>query len=103
MALAERRLKDKRHRIEGAASSSISASFAEGKHNELQVFSSEAALLYKLEALEDEVEELRRYITNEATGSAVTLKDIDTTGIPTSTARLSRGDLYSNGGVITIV
>ena len=37
MALAESRLKDKRHRIEGAASSSISASFAEGKHNELQV------------------------------------------------------------------
>ena len=102
MALGDRILKDQRHRITGTAATSISSSFVAGKHLDLQVFSGEAALLYKLEALEDEIEELRRYITNEATGSAVTLKDIDTTGIPTSTARLSRGDLYSNRGVITI-
>ena len=102
MALGDRILKDQRHRITGTAATSISSSFVAGKHLDLQVFSGEAALLYKLEALEDEIEELRRYITNEATGSAVTLRDIDTTGIPTSTARLSRGDLYSNRGVITI-
>lgn len=93
MALADRQIESSRHRITGDASSSISASFAEGKHVDLQAFPGEAALLYKIEKMEDEIDELRRYVTNEATGSAIDLTSF-TGGRDIATISGTAGTLY---------
>ena len=101
MALADRQSDPERHKITGAASASISASFAEGKHVELQVFPGEAALLYKLEKMEEDISEVRRYITNEATGSALDLAKITGRNLPTSDPR-STGALWNDRGFIKV-
>lgn len=55
-----------RHRItDGAKLASMSASFNEGKHMELEAFPAERAMLYKLQKLNDEVKELHRYLGSE--------------------------------------
>ena len=72
------------HKLTGANSGSISGSFASGKHIDLQVYEGEAALLYQIQTLQEDIEELRRYVTNEATGSVIDLKGIDTSALPTS-------------------
>ena len=79
MALADRISPGSRHKITNASKvSSISASFAEGKHVDLQDFPGEAALLYQIQKMEEDIDELRRYITNEATGSAVkSIKEVN--------------------------
>ena len=96
MALADKISPGDRHKITNASKvSSISASFAEGKHVELQNFPGEAALLYQIQKMEEDIDELRRYITNEATGSAVkSIKEVDASDLPTSDIGLSTGDLY---------
>tara|TARA_R110002012_G_scaffold171683_7_gene336568 strand:+ start:252 stop:569 length:318 start_codon:yes stop_codon:yes gene_type:complete len=104
MALADRRSDRERHKITGAASASISSSFAEGKHVELQVFPGEAALLYQIQQLEEDIDELRRYVTNEATGSAINLTLLDGDTLPTVDPRVS-GKLWvdtRNGNVIKV-
>ncbi len=100
MALAGRRIESSRHKITGAASASISASFAEGKHVDLQAFPGEAALLYKIEKMEEEIDELRRYVTNEGTGSAVLAAHISTARLPTSNPGANK--LYNNRGVVSV-
>lgn len=102
MALGERRSDRDRHKITGAASASLSSSFAEGKHVDLQVFPGEAALLYQIQQLEEDIDELRRYVTNEATGSGIYAPH--TAGwhrLPTSDPR-SNGVLWNNRGVVTV-
>ena len=77
MALADKEIEKGKHKITDVSKlAAISASFAEGKHIDLQDFPGEAALLYKIQKLEEEVDELRRYVTNEATGSAIDVTTI---------------------------
>ena len=104
MALADRISPGSRHKITNASKvSSISASFAEGKHVELQNFPGEAALLYQLQKMEEDIDEIRRYITNEATGSAVTsIKNVNAGDLPTNSKGLSSGTLFNASGVIRI-
>tara|TARA_Y100000592_G_scaffold97559_1_gene168530 strand:- start:578 stop:901 length:324 start_codon:yes stop_codon:yes gene_type:complete len=72
MALADKKIETGKHKITDVSKlAAISASFAEGKHIDLQVFPGEAALLFKIQKLEEDIDELRRYVTNEATGSAI--------------------------------
>ena len=96
MALADRISPGSRHKITNAFKvSSISASFAEGKHVDLQDFPGEAALLYQIQKMEEDIDELRRYITNEATGSAVkSIKEVNVDDLPSNSIGLSTGDLY---------
>ena len=96
MALADKISPGNRHKITNASKvSSISASFAEGKHVDLQAFPGEAALLYQIQKMEEDIDELRRYITNEATGSAVkSIKEVDGSDLPTNSKPLSAGVLY---------
>ena len=101
MALGDRRSDRERHKITGAASASLSSSFAEGKHVDLQVFPGEAALLYQIQQLEEDIDELRRYVTNEATGSAIYAPHVSGLRLPTSDPR-SAGVLWSNRGVVTV-
>ena len=85
MALAGKGIEANKHKItDNAKLQAISSSFAGGKHVDLQVFPGEAALLYKIQKLEEDIDELRRYVTNEATGSAVDLSSLSAIKLPTS-------------------
>ena len=54
-------------------------------------------LLYQMQQMQDELDELRRYVT-----SAELLVDAGGGNLPTSNKGLSSGDLYNNKGVVTI-
>ena len=104
MALANKKSPGNRHKLTGANSGSISSSFAAGKHIDLQAFDGEAALLYQIQTLQEDIDELRRYVTNEATGSAVTsIKNVNGSDLPTSNKGLASGTLWNNRGIISIV
>jgi len=54
-----------------------------------------AALVYMVQEMQEDIDELRRYVTNEATGSAVkSIKFVDASDLPTSNKGLSSGLLY---------
>ena len=93
--LAKQKSPGDRHKLTGSNSGSISGSFAAGKHIDLQVYEGEAALLYQIQTLQEDIEELRRYVTNEATGSAINLisGSIKAT-LPTAAKGTPPGHLY---------
>ena len=94
MALADKEIEKGRHKITDASKlTKISSSFAEGKHIDLQDFPGEAALLYKIQKLEEDIDEIRRYVTNEATGSAIDITTISGARNLSTTAG-SAGTLY---------
>ena len=102
MALADKKIEASKHKITDVTKlASISASFSEAKHLDLQVFPGEAALLYKIQKLEEDIDELRRYVTNEATGSAIDLTTI-TGGRSLPTSAGSAGTLYSAKGFVKV-
>ena len=102
MALADKKIEASKHKITDVTKlAAISSSFAEGKHVDLQVFPGEAALLYKIQKLEEDIDELRRYVTNEATGSAIDLTTI-TGGRSLPTSAGSAGTLYSAKGFVKV-
>jgi len=74
----------------------MSASFAEGEHLSIpHYFDENKALIYQLDQIQEEIDELRRYVTNEATGSAVkSIKEVDVSDLPTRSAGLASGLLY---------
>ena len=77
MALADKKIEKGKHKITDVTKlAAASASFSEAKHLDLQAFPGEAALLFKIQELEADIDELRRYVTNEATGSAIDLAEI---------------------------
>ena len=50
----------------------MSASFAESKHLDLDIYPAERAMLYKLQKMNDEIKELHRYLGAEVTSNTVT-------------------------------
>ena len=95
MTLARQKSPGDRHKLTGSNSGSISGSFISGKHLDLQVYEGEAALLNQIQKMEEDIDELRRYITNEATGSAVkSIKEVNVDDLPSNSIGLSTGDLY---------
>ena len=50
----------------------MSASFAEGKHTELEDFPAERAMLFKMQKMNDEIKELHRFIGSEITSNTAT-------------------------------
>ena len=73
----------------------FSSSFANGDHIQDEAISDTVApLIYQLKLMEEDIDELRRYITNEATGSAVNVKNLNVSNLPTSAAGLSSGQLW---------
>ena len=87
MALADKKITEGKHKITDVTKlAAASASFSEAKHLDLQEFPGEAALLFKIQKLEEDIDELRRYVTNEATGSAIQLDSLSAIKLPTSAA-----------------
>ena len=66
MALAARESDKDRHKITNATKlATISASFAEGKHTDLQDFPAEGGLLFQIQNIEEDIDEVRRFIISE--------------------------------------
>jgi hypothetical protein len=61
------------HSKDGAAKEAIKANFDAGDHTALANYPGEAALLYQIQQMQEDINELRRYLTEEvgdgATGS----------------------------------
>ena len=96
MALADKFSPGDRHKLTGANSGSISGSFVSGKHLDLQVYEGEAALLYQIQTLQEDLEELRRYVI-----SAELLVDAGGGSLPTRDPGVS-GKLWNNRGILSI-
>ena len=65
MALRARKPIDKHKITDSTKLAKISQSFDDGKHLSLDVYESEAALLYQVQELTDEVKEIHRYLGSE--------------------------------------
>ena len=97
MALATRKSGDI-HSKTGSDLTDMKGKYDNGKHNDLAAFEPEAALMYQMQLLREDLDELRRYVTSNevlavsAIGSA----------LPTSSKGLATGTLWNNRGIITI-
>ena len=97
MALADKRSPGDRHKLTGANSGSMSGSFASGKHLDLQAYEGEAALLYQIQEMQEDIDELRRYVvSNEALVAAGIGRNL-----PLSDPRVA-GSLWNNRGTVTV-
>ena len=98
MALADKRSPGDRHKLTGANSGSMSGSFASGKHLDLQAYEGEAALLYQIQEMQEDIDELRRYVVSNEV--------LATPGVggalPTRASR-NIGDLWNDGGIVKVV
>jgi uncharacterized membrane protein YgaE (UPF0421/DUF939 family) len=74
----------------------MSASFAQADHIQAShYFEENKALIYQLNQMQEEIDELRRYVTNEATGSAISeLSGSIKVTLPTRSVGLSSGEIY---------
>lgn len=66
------------------------------KHIDLTSFEPEAALLHQLQLMQNDIDELRRYIKSNEIA-----KEIDASNLPTSRPR-TRGLLYNDRGTIKV-
>ena len=73
------------------------ASFDAGEHLTLGAYPGEAALLYQIQQMQEDIIELRRYIV-----SAELLVACSGSGIPTSNRGLSSGTLWNDRGTVKI-
>tara|TARA_R110000782_G_scaffold160043_1_gene252121 strand:+ start:471 stop:827 length:357 start_codon:yes stop_codon:yes gene_type:complete len=82
--------------ISNAKQTEMSASFTNAEHlNDSAIYGINKSILYQLDLMQDEIDELRRYVTNEATGSAVkSISAVSVSNLPTSATGLSSGQLY---------
>jgi len=53
------------HNKTGSDLTELKAKYDNNKHTELEVFEGEAALIYQIQLLKEDIDELRRYITSE--------------------------------------
>ena len=72
MALGARKPIDRHKIIDADKLRKISQSFEGGKHLELEVYESEAAMLYQMQELTDDVKEIHRYLGSEVTSNTTT-------------------------------
>ena len=80
MALADRKPVD-RHKITNETKlARISQSFESGKHLELEAFDGEAAILYQMQELTDDVKEIHRYLGSEVTTNSATNLSVTANG-----------------------
>lgn len=81
MALGNRNEETDRHEVtDNTKLTRMSASFAEGKHVELEAFPAERAMLFQIQKMNDDIKEIHRYLgaevtTNTATNLSVTARD----------------------------
>ena len=85
------------HDKTGGDLSAMQTSYNNSKQSDLINFESEAALLYQIQLMQNDIDELRRYIVS----AELLLPDTMGDSIPTADPR-SSGQLWNNRGVLTI-
>lgn len=96
MALASRVSGDI-HDKTGSDLTDLRSNYTNNKHVDLLQFESEAALMYQIQLLREDIDELRRYITS----SELLLPDTMGDSLPTSDPS-SAGQLWNSSGVLKI-
>ena len=97
MALANRKSGDI-HSKTGSDLTNMKTKYDNNKHVDLAEFDGEAALMYQIQLLREDIDELRRYI---ASNELLTVSAIGS-ALPTSSKGLATGTLWNNKGIITI-
>ena len=85
------------HDKTGGDLSAMQTSYNNSKHTGLIEFEAEAAILYQMQLMQNDIDELRRYITS----AELLLPDTMGDSLPTSDPA-SSGQLWNNRGVLTI-
>jgi len=85
------------HRRTGSAKAALKSSFDNNKHTELETYPPEAAMLYQMQQMQEDIDELRRYIV-----SAELLVTTSGANLPTSSRNLSTGALWNSRGIVRI-
>tara|TARA_R100001440_G_scaffold37789_1_gene57367 strand:+ start:887 stop:1177 length:291 start_codon:yes stop_codon:yes gene_type:complete len=84
------------HSKTGRDLTKMTDSYTKNKHIDLIDFAPEAALLHQLQLMQNDIDELRRYVqSNEI------VKEIDASNLPTSKPR-TRGLLYNDRGTVKV-
>tara|TARA_A100000172_G_scaffold73685_1_gene55375 strand:- start:42 stop:341 length:300 start_codon:yes stop_codon:yes gene_type:complete len=96
MALASRVSGDI-HDKTGSDLTDLRSKYTNNKHVDLLQFEGEAALMYQIQLLREDIDELRRYIVS----AELLLPDTIGDSIPTSDPR-SSGQLWNNRGVLSV-
>lgn len=95
MALA-RRKSGTIHNKTGADLDKLRVTYDDSEHTKLIFFKSEAALIYQIQLLKEDIDELRRYIASNEIAT-----EIDCSRLPTSRPRTA-GLLWNNRGVVSV-
>ena len=85
------------HSKTGGDLTSMKSKYDNNKHVDLINFEGEAALLYQIQLMQNDIDELRRYITSAELLLPDTLGD----SLPTSDPR-SSGQLWNDRGVLSV-
>ena len=98
MALANRKSGDI-HSKTGSDLTNMKTKYDNNKHADLTSFEPESALIYQIQLLREDIDELRRYIVSNE------LLQVSAIGnaLPDNGRNLSKGSLYNNKGVLSIV
>tara|TARA_R110002074_G_scaffold384543_2_gene565257 strand:+ start:105 stop:473 length:369 start_codon:yes stop_codon:yes gene_type:complete len=121
MALADRK-SDTIHSKTGTDKDALKAEYDAGKHEALVSYPAEAALLYQIQLMKEDIDELRRYITAEvgdgatgaagrdgaagangrdgADGTTPTMTSLSGSSLPTRAP--ARGLLWNDRGIVKI-
>ena len=86
------------HRKTGSDLTAMRGNYTNNKHLDLNAYEGEAAILYQMQLMQNDIDELRRYII-----SAELLVDAGGGSLPTSSRGLSSGDLYNDRGFVKVV
>jgi len=85
------------HRRTGSAKAALKSSFDNDKHTELEAYPPEAAMIYQMQQMQEDIDELRRYII-----SAELLVTTSGGSLPTTPRGLATGALWNNRGTVKI-
>ncbi len=104
MALADKKYEPV-HTKTGKEKLDLKAQFDEGHINTLLDLASDqvnpefGALVYQIQQMQEELDELRRFVTKELVSD---ITNLDGSRLPTSSKGLSKGSLYNDRGIIRI-
>ena len=71
--------------------------YSNNKHLDLTAYEGEAVMLHQMQLMQNDIDELRRYIT-----SAELLADASGGSLPTARRGLSSGDIWNDRGTVKV-
>lgn len=84
------------HNKTGGDLTTMRGNYTNDKHLDLIAYEGEAALLYQIQLMQNDIDELRRYIASNEIA-----QDIDASALPTSAPRTS-GLLWNDRGTVKV-